>query len=62
MPKSRANLLAIAAALSVAGLVGFSARPGTLTVCPSGCQFSRIQDAINAAQPGDTIESQGGHL
>jgi hypothetical protein len=39
-----------------------SAQPGTLTVCPSGCQFSRIQDAINAAQPGDTIESQGGHL
>jgi parallel beta-helix repeat protein len=60
MPKSRANLLAIAAALSVAGLVSFSAGTGTLTVCPSGCQFSRIQDAINAAQPGDTIEIKAG--
>jgi Skp family chaperone for outer membrane proteins len=28
----------------------------TLTVCPSGCAFSRIQDAINVATPGATIE------
>ena len=33
---------------------------GTLSVCPTGCQFSKIQDAINTAQPGDTIEIKAG--
>ena len=27
----------------------------TLTVCPSSCVYSRIQDAIDAASPGDTV-------
>jgi uncharacterized repeat protein (TIGR01451 family) len=32
----------------------------TLTVCASGCDYTRIQDAINAASAGDTIEVHGG--
>ncbi len=32
----------------------------TLTVCASGCNFTSIQDAINAACPGDTIEVESG--
>jgi parallel beta-helix repeat protein len=32
----------------------------TLTVCPSGCDFSTIQAAINAAQTGDTITVSSG--
>jgi parallel beta-helix repeat protein len=27
----------------------------TITVCPSGCDYSKIQEAIDAARPGDTI-------
>jgi parallel beta-helix repeat protein len=30
------------------------------TVCPSGCNYSSIQDAINAASPGDTIGIESG--
>ncbi len=32
-----------------------------LTVCASGCNFTTIQDAINAACPGDTIEIHSGN-
>lgn len=32
-----------------------STQAAILTVCPSGCAFSKIQDAITAANPGDTI-------
>lgn len=52
-----AALVAVAVG-AFSGLIGVSV--GTLTVCPSGCQFSKIQDAINAAQPGDTIEIKTG--
>jgi hypothetical protein len=31
----------------------------TYTVCASGCDFSNIQDAIDAAAPGDTISLAG---
>ncbi len=33
----------------------------THTVCPSGCNFTSIQAAINASGDGDTIEIQSGH-
>ena len=32
----------------------------TYTVCHSGCDYANIQAAINAAQPGDTIEVHTG--
>ena len=32
----------------------------TITVCASGCNYTSIQAAINAACPGDTIEVQSG--
>lgn len=34
--------------------------PGAAQVCPSGCPFSRIQAAIDAAQPGGTIAVKAG--
>ena len=34
--------------------------PRTLTVCSSGCNYTSIQAAINAACPGDTIEVRSG--
>jgi hypothetical protein len=42
------------------GLTLLLAVPGgwaaTLTVCASGCDFSSIQGAVNAAAPGDTLD------
>lgn len=53
--------LVVLAAVAIGALAGLvSVGAGTLTVCPSGCQFSKIQDALNAAQPGDTIEIKEG--
>lgn len=54
--------LVVVLAVAVVGALSGSASVGvgTLTVCPSGCQFSKIQDAISAAQPGDTIEIKAG--
>jgi hypothetical protein len=40
------------------GLVGAGA--ATLTVCPQGCQYASIQEAINAAFEGDTIQVGAG--
>ncbi len=34
--------------------------PSPLVVCPSGCDFSSIQDAINVSNPGGIIEVQSG--
>lgn len=51
-------LVVFVAVGTLSGLIGVGA--GTLTVCPNGCQFAKIQDAINAAQPGDTIEIKAG--
>lgn len=36
------------------------AGPGTITVCPSGCDHTRVQAAIDAAQPGNTIAVRPG--
>jgi len=35
---------------------GLIIKPSTITVCSSGCDFITIQDAVNAAAPGGTIE------
>lgn len=32
----------------------------TLTVCPSGCDYTSIQSVIDAACTGDTVEVQSG--
>src|SRR5580658_6912164 len=47
--------------LSVAILPIGPAFAATLTVCPSGCIYSKIQAAINNAQDNDTISIQKGH-
>jgi tetratricopeptide (TPR) repeat protein len=40
-------------------IVGF-AKAATLTVCPSGCNYTSIQAAVYAAHPNDTIEVHSG--
>jgi parallel beta-helix repeat protein len=62
MTRSRPLKLA-ALALLVLGLglgtpVGLAQR--TITVCPQGCQYAKIQEAINAASEGDTIQVGAG--
>jgi tetratricopeptide (TPR) repeat protein len=49
-------VLIIAAILLI---VGF-AQASTLTVCPSGCDYTSIQTAVYAAHPNDTIEAHSG--
>ena len=52
---------AVAALVALAGAAQASA--ATLTVCQSGppaCGYSGIQDAVNAAQSGDTIQVAAG--
>ncbi|MCA1916942.1 NosD domain-containing protein [Methanospirillum hungatei] len=41
-------------------LATFPVMAETWTVCPSGCRFSSIQEAITAASDGDTIVVQSG--
>ena len=51
----RRTAITLAAALTaLAGLPALAAAE-TRTVCPSGCDFTTIQAAIDAAAPGDTI-------
>lgn len=50
------NALRIAVGMIVLGLLlAGSANAASLTVCPSGCEYSSIQKAINASSNGDTI-------
>lgn len=37
-------------------LVGFDYQPQTLTICPSGCVYSSIQQAIDLARNGDILQ------
>jgi parallel beta-helix repeat protein len=62
MTRSRPLKLA-ALALLVLGLglgtpVGLAQR--TITVCPQGCQYAKIQEAISVASEGDTIQVKAG--
>jgi len=50
-------VVAIAAALLAVPALASAA---TITVCSSGCAYSSLQSAINAAQPGDTILLRAG--
>jgi hypothetical protein len=55
------RLLARACALALGLLfAASSAHAATLSVCASGCAFSDLQAALNAAQPGDTILLRAG--
>ena len=41
--------------------IAVAVAPGaTITVCPSGCMFTRIQDGINNAAAGDTVSVSAG--
>jgi len=48
--------------LLIGGVVlpGASEQAKILTVCSSGCQFARIQEAIEAAEEGDMIQIETG--
>ena len=50
--------LALAALATVA--FSFTASAATLRVCASGCTYTKLQSAIDAAQPGDTILLRAG--
>ena len=52
----RTPMLSIAASLVLAG----TCVADTLDVCPSGCSYSSIQAAIDAASNGDTIQIAAG--
>ncbi len=55
------TLTLLAAVTLLAALLAPSTAVGaaTITVCTSGCDYSSIQAAINAAAPGDTISLAG---
>ena len=38
------------------GTSASSAQADLITVCNSGCQYADLQSAVDAAQPGDTIQ------
>ena len=54
------QILIFAVLLTVLAFVSGGCAADTYTVCSSGCNYTRIQDAINASQPGDAIEVQSG--
>jgi hypothetical protein len=56
VPRSRLAILTLISCLAVAG----TARAATLRVCASGCTYTGLQQAIDAAQPGDTILLRAG--
>lgn len=52
--------LAMVFAIGLAGVGVENAKAATITVCPSGCDYTSIQDAIDAASSGDTISIGAG--
>lgn len=60
--RSLAGLAAVTLIVSTGGIlpVIFTAKalaaPATVTVCPSGCNYTDIQSAVNAASSGDTVQ------
>jgi parallel beta-helix repeat protein len=55
------NGLLFAVLLILLAFVSVGCAVETRTVCPGGgCNYTSIQDAINASQPGDTIEVHSG--
>lgn len=56
----RAAAVLLLAVLLIAGAVPGVAQATEITVCPSGCNYTGIQEAINNASPGDTIRVMSG--
>lgn len=56
----RPTLLGLTAALAVALLTAGPAAAATLTVCPSGCQYTTIAGALADAADGDEIQIAAG--
>ena len=52
----RMAAIAVAGGLTVLGLPSPANAAATLTVCASGCDYTGIQSAVDAAAAGDTIE------
>jgi PKD repeat protein/nitrous oxidase accessory protein NosD len=50
----------VLAGLLLASILCSPGLAATITVCPSGCNYTSIQDAINHAADGDTIEIHSG--
>lgn len=62
-PRALRGAALVTTAASVAALSLLAAGPAsaaTLDVCPSGCTFTTIQSAVNAATAGDTIDIGAG--
>ena len=53
-------LAVIALAAGHSGQIGLAQGGKTITVCASGCDFAKIQAAIDSASAGDTIQVQDG--
>lgn len=67
MHKRLAKLFGLSVALALVALaagestqIGLAQGGKTITVCASGCDFSKIQQAVDAAAGGTTIEVQAG--
>ena len=48
------------AAMAVSAVLGGTASAATLRVCRTGCTYTGLQQALDAAQPGDTILLRAG--
>lgn len=53
-------LLVLVLVIGLTGIRVETARAATITVCPSGCDYTSIQAAVNAASSGDTISIGAG--
>ena len=62
MKKYSQPVYAIAILSVIIFILGFpvNAQAEVITVCPEGCNFTSIQDAINGATAGDTIQVMSG--
>ncbi len=58
--KQEALIITVLFAIFALSVCVGCASAATYTVCPSGCDYTRIQAAINATDPGDTIEVHSG--
>ena len=53
-------VMAVVAVMGALPSRASTALAATLTVCPSGCSYTVIQDAVNAAMDGDTVQVGAG--